>query len=74
MPVFDFSKGPQQIREIRAGFQLAANSPARGAGIDPLSLTGSVHPQAVPAMRHGLEGPAKPATWDLGLHDFTVSR
>jgi hypothetical protein len=74
MPVFDFSKGPQQIREIRAGFQLAANSPARGAGIDPLSLTGSVHPQAVPAMRHGLEGPTKPTTWDRGLHDFTASR
>jgi len=28
----------------------------------------------VPAMRHGLEGPSKPTTWDLGLHDFTVSR
>ena len=74
IPVFDFKKGPQQIREIRAGFQLAANSPARGAGIDPLSLTGPVHPQAVPAMRHGLEGPTKPNTWDLGLHDFTASR
>lgn len=74
IPVFDFSKGTQQIRDIRNGFKLAANSPARGVGIDPLTFTGSVHPQAVPAMRHGLEGPAKPNTWDLGLHDFTASR
>jgi len=74
IPVFDFKKGPQQIHEIRNGFKLSAASPARGVGIDPLSLTGSVHPQAVPAMRHGIEGPAKPTTWDLGLHDFTFSR
>ena len=74
IPVFDFSKGTQQIREIRAGFKLAATSPARGAGVDPLTFTGSVYPQTVPAMRHGLEGPSKPTTWDLGLHDFTVSR
>jgi hypothetical protein len=74
IPVFDFKKGPQQIRDIRAGFQLANGSPARGAGIDPLTFTGPVHPQAVPAMRHGLEGPTKPNTWNLGLHDFTASR
>jgi hypothetical protein len=74
IPAFDFSQGTQQIQSIRAGFRLAPGSPGLGAGLAPLTLTGPVHPQAVPAMRHGLEGPAKPATWDLGLHDFTASR
>ncbi|MEI6077256.1 MAG: right-handed parallel beta-helix repeat-containing protein [Verrucomicrobiota bacterium] len=75
IPVFDFDKGPEQIRRVRDGFKLAALSPASGAGIDPLQSTGAVHPKAIPEMLKNLEAVPgvrqPPGKRDMGLHAFS---
>jgi hypothetical protein len=73
IPSFDFTKGTAQIRNARDGFQLSSTSPARGAGVDPLTFTGAVHPQAIEDIRSGLTSPVKPDKWDIGLHEFCRS-
>lgn len=71
MPVFKFDNGTAQIRHAREGFQLVSTSKARGAGVDPLSFSGAVHPRGAPEMLHGLSGASKPAAWGMGLHEFS---
>ena len=73
VPVFDFNKGTQQIRQARAGFQTSPSSPARGAGIDPGHFVGSLHPDAIPDMRNGLGATSKSIHWDVGLREFTAT-
>lgn len=72
MPVFDFKQGTEQIRRVREGFKLSAQSPARGAGIDPLHFAGTVHPKAIPEMLQCLDAATGSArgNWDIGLHEF----
>lgn len=54
------------------GSKLAAQSPARSAGIDPFQYAGAIHPKAIPEMLKKPEAAADSpsAQWDIGLHDF----
>ena len=70
IPVFDFNKGTAQIQNAREGFQLSPSSPARGAGVHPMTFTGSVHPKAVPEMLKRLGASSETSTFDIGLHEF----